>query len=113
MIFSCSDFIGGCEEFTRLHGRQALMAGWVADGPARAEQAGFGDAGDGDGIGLVAAENEEIRVVLADREADVAARTAFKDLYGAGDGLALLAEPQRAARPIGVGTQRAEQWFIG
>ena len=38
-MFSCSDFIGGGEEFARLHGRQALQARREGRGPARAEQA--------------------------------------------------------------------------
>ena len=67
MVFSRSDFIGGCEEFARFHGRQALGAGRIGRGPARAEEAGFGDLGDGDGVGLVAAQQEEMRVVLAER----------------------------------------------
>ena len=58
MKVSCSDFIGGCEVFARLHRRQALQARGIGRGPARAEQARFGDAGDGDGVGLVAAQHE-------------------------------------------------------
>ena len=50
-MFSCSEFIGGGEEFTQLHGGQALQAGRVGCGPARAEKAGLGNAGDGDGVG--------------------------------------------------------------
>ena len=73
MGISSSDFIGGGEEFARLHVRQALQAGRVGRGPARAEQARFGDAGDGDGIALVAAEDEKVRVVLPHREADMTA----------------------------------------
>ena len=73
IVFSCSDFIGGYEEFARLHRRQALQTGRVGCGPARAEEAGFGDASDGDCIGLVATKDEEMRVVLAHSEADMAA----------------------------------------
>ncbi len=72
LVVSRSDF-GGGEEFARLHGRQALQAGREGHGPARAEEAGLDDAGDGNGVGLVAAEDEEIRVVLADSEADMPA----------------------------------------
>ena len=72
MVFSRSDFICGGEEFARLHGEQALQAGRVGRGPARAKEAGLGDTGDGDGVGLVAAEDEEMRVVLADGETDMA-----------------------------------------
>lgn len=72
MVFSSSDFIGGREEFALLHGRQALKSGWEGGGPARAEETGLGDAGDGDGVGLVAAEDEEVRVVLSDSKADMA-----------------------------------------
>ena len=78
MVFSCSGLKGGGEEFARLHGRQALQARGVGCGPARAEQAGFGDARDGDSIGLVATQHEEMRVVLSDSEADMAAGAALK-----------------------------------
>ncbi len=108
MVFSNSDFIGGGEEFARLHGREALISGRESCRPARAEEAGLGDAGDGDGIGLVAAEDVEMRVVLADGEADVAARTAFEDQHRTGDGLGLLAEQKPMPSPVGVGAQRAE-----
>ena len=73
MVFSRSDFIGGGEEFARFQGRQALQAGQVAHRPARARQSGLGDAGDGDGVGAVAAEDEEMRVVLPDGDAGMTA----------------------------------------
>ena len=103
MVVSSSDFIGGCEEFARLHGRQALLAGWIGRGPARAQEAWLGDAGDGDGVGLVAAEHVEMRVILAEREADVAPRPAFKDQHGPGNRLHCFPEQQPVARPIGIG----------
>ena len=53
MVFSSSDFIGGCEEFARLHRRQALQAARVGCGPARAEDARLGDAGDVHGVGQI------------------------------------------------------------
>ena len=59
-MFSSSYFVGGCEEFARLHGRQPLQAARVGCGPARAKKAGLGDAGDGDGVGLVATEDVEV-----------------------------------------------------
>ena len=76
MIFSCSDFIDGCEEFAGLHCSQALLPGWDGDRPARAKEAGLGDAGDGDSIELVAAEHVKMRVVLSHRETHMAARPA-------------------------------------
>ena len=112
MVVSSSDFIGGCEEFARPHRRQALGAGWIGRRPARAEKAGFGDAGDGNGFGLVAAQHVEMRVVLADCEADMAAGTALKDQHGADDGLHHLPEQQPVARPIGIGAQCPEQRFL-
>ena len=75
-MFAFSDFIGGGEEFAGLHRRQSLEAGWKGRRPARADQAGFGDTGDGDGVGLVAAQHEEMRVVLAEDEDDMATRSA-------------------------------------
>ena len=72
-MVSCSDFIGNCEKFARFHRRQALQAGRVGCWPARAEEAGLGDPGDGDSVGLVAAQHVEMLVVLADRETDMAA----------------------------------------
>ena len=72
-MFSSSDFICGGEEFARPRGRQALLAGRNRGGPARAEEAGFGDASDSDGVRLIAAEDVEMRFVLADGEADMAA----------------------------------------
>ena len=39
----------------------------IPGGSARTEQARLGDTGDGDGVGLVAAQHEEMRVVLAER----------------------------------------------
>ena len=47
MVFSSSGLKCGGEEFARLHGRQAKQAGRKGRWPARAEQAGLGDAGDG------------------------------------------------------------------
>ena len=112
MVFFSSDFIGGCEEFARLHGRQALWAGRVSRGPARAEEARLGDPGDGDGVGLVAAEDEEVRVVLAHGEADMAAGAALKHKHSAGHRFGFLPEQQPVARPVGICAQRAEQGFI-
>ena len=86
-MFSCSRLKGGGEEFAWLHGRQALRTGREGCWPARAEQAGFSDAGDGDGVGLVAAEDEEVRVVLTDGKADMAAGAASEDQHGAGNRL--------------------------
>lgn len=97
MAFSSSHFIGGDEEFARPHGRQALGVGWEGGGPARAEQAGFGDPGDGDGIGLVAAKDVEMRVVLTKGEADMAAWASFEDQDCAGDRLGVLAELEPVA----------------
>jgi hypothetical protein len=112
-MVSCSDFVGGCEEFARLHGRQALQAGRVGCRPARAEEAGLGDAGHGDGVGLVAAQHEEMRIVLADREADVAAGAAGEDQYRAGDGFGVAPEQQPVACPVRIHAQCAEQRFFG
>ena len=86
MVFSSSDFVGG-EEFALRHGRQALRAGRKGCGPARAKEARLGDAGYGDGIGLVAAQDEEMRIVLADGETNMAAGAAFEDQDRAGDRL--------------------------
>ena len=112
-MFSSSDFICGGEELARLHGRQALQAGRVGGRPARTEQAGLGDPGDGDGVGLVAAEDVEVRVVLIYGEADVTTGAAFEHQHCAGGGSGVLAEQQPVARPIGIGAQRAQQRFIG
>ena len=111
-MFSYSDFIGGGEEFARLHGRQALQAGWEGEGPARTEQARLGDACDGDCVGLVAAQDEEMRVVLADGKADMAAGTAFEHQDRAGNRLGVAAEQQPVAGPVGIGAQRAKQRLI-
>lgn len=113
MIFSCSDFIGGCEEFAGLHRRQALHSGRVSCGPARAEKAGLGDPGDSDGVGLVAAQHVEVRFVLTHRETDMTARPAFEDQYGPNDRLYCLPKQQPVARPVGICAQRAEKRFIG
>jgi hypothetical protein len=107
MVFSRSGFIGCCEEFARLHCRQSLQAGRKRCGQARAEQAGLGDAGDGDGIGLVAAKHVEMRDVLPDREADMTARPAFEDQHRASDWLDRLTEQQPVSRPLGIDPQRS------
>jgi hypothetical protein len=73
MVFSSSDFIGGGKECAGLHRWQALCADGNGSWPACAEEAGLGDPGDGDCVGLVATEDVEMRVVLADGEADMAA----------------------------------------
>lgn len=72
MMYSYSDFIGGRENFARLHGRQALQSGRVSCGPTHAEEARLGDPGDGDGIRLVAAQHVEVGVVLTDGETHMA-----------------------------------------
>ena len=59
--------------------------GWIGHRPARAREAGLGHAGDGDGVGLVAAEDVDGIVVLTDGEADKATRAAFEDQDSTGD----------------------------
>ena len=59
--------------------------GWIGHRPARAREAGLGHAGDGDGVGLVAAEDVDGMVVLTDGEADKATRAAFEDQDSTGD----------------------------
>ena len=72
----CSAPIIGCrragEQFAGLHGRQALKARGQRSGPARAEDAGLGDAGEGDGVGLMATQHLEMRLVLAASEPHMA-----------------------------------------
>ena len=68
-----------------------MQAGNVGCRPARTEEARLADPGDGDSIGLVASEQVEMRVVLADGEADMAALSAFEDQHGTGDRLHRLA----------------------
>jgi len=108
IVFSSSDFIVGREEFTGLHGRQALQAGREGRRPARAKEARLGDAGNGDGVRLVASEHVEMRVVLAYGKTDMAARSAFENQDGAGDRLHRLPEQKRVAGPLGIGAQRAQ-----
>ncbi len=52
-------------ELARIHDRKALKAGWVGRWPAVTEQARLGDVRDGDGVGLIAADDVEMNVVLA------------------------------------------------
>ena len=59
----------GGEQFAGLHGRQARGE---RSGPARAEDAGLGDAGEGDGVGLMATQHLEMRLVLAASEPHMA-----------------------------------------
>jgi hypothetical protein len=54
-----------------------------------------------------------MRVILADSEGDVAARTAIKDQHRTGDWLHRLPEQQPVAGPVGIGAQRAEQRLVG
>ena len=84
MVFSFSDFIVGGEKCARPYGRQALRANGKSRGPARVRQARLGDAGHGDGSGLVATRHEEMRVVLTQGKADMAAGTTLKNQHRAG-----------------------------
>ena len=53
-----------------------------------------------------------MRIVLAECEADMAARAAFEDQHRANDRLHRLAEQEPITRPVGIGAQSAEKWLI-
>ena len=54
-----------------------------------------------------------MRVILADSEADMAARALFEDQHGAGDGGHCLAEQQPVSGPKGIGAEGTKKWLTG
>ena len=80
-----------------------LRQGRNRRGPARTEEVGFGDAGNGHGIGLVASQHVEMLVLLADRAADLTDGTAFENQHPASDGLHCLLKQEPVSGSIGIG----------
>ena len=98
-----SGFVDGKVHLPGLRGGQTDRAGGNGRGPSRAKKAGIGDAGDGDSVRLVAAEDEQGLIVLADRKANMPAAAPFKDKHRAVGWLDSDISAWIASRPVAGG----------